>query len=313
MVHVRKSALEIILTTYWLLLCLLVLPSLTFAQEISSRSNVLPLDVKTEAHEFKTSKIYAVIVGISEYEDSKLRLAFADADARFYYEFLRSPSGGSVPERNISLLLNEKATRANIIKALNTQFRDAFEEDLVIIYIAAHGVPSSRGNQLFFLGADADMNNVEGSAISQREFEEALLSTKAQKRIWTVDACHSGTVVSTEIAIARGAGDKPEASLVHRLLTHMASAEAGYVILSASSAGETSLESSRWGGGHGVFTYYLVEGLKGAADRDKNSLVDIREIYEYVRAKVAEDTQGQQYPLLNGRFSREFPMSVVIK
>jgi uncharacterized caspase-like protein len=299
-----------------LLFCLTGSPPLASAQETSSRSNVLTIKVKTEDHEFKTSKIYAVIIGISSYQDSKLNLAFADDDAELYYNFLRSPSGGSVAEQNISLLLNEKATRANIIKALNTQFSNAFEEDLVIIYIAAHGIPSSTGNRLYFLGSDADLNNLAGTAISQGEFEEAMTTTKAQKRIWIADACHSGAVVSSETAIpthTRGVGDLPEATLVNRLLSRMASAEAGYVILSASSAGETSVESSQWGGGHGVFTYYLVEGLKGAADTNKNNLVDIREMFEYVRTKVSADTKGEQYPLLNGKYTREFPMSVVIR
>ena len=285
------------------------------AQEFSSLSNVVALNVKTEDHEFKTSKIYAVIVGISQYQESQWNLTFADDDAQLYYNFLRSPSGGSVPERNISLLLNEQATRANIIKALTTQFDNAFEEDLVIVYIAAHGVPSRRGNRLFFLGADTDTKNLEGTAISQGEFEEALTGTKAQKRTWIADACHSGTVVNSEIAIQgmeRGLGEKPKATLVHRLLNKIASTEAGFIILSASSAGETSKESKEWGGGHGVFTYYMVEGLKGAADSNKNSLVDIREMFEYVRAKVAEETDNEQYPLLNGKFSRYFPMSVVV-
>jgi uncharacterized caspase-like protein len=289
---------------------------LTAAQELSSRSNPITLKVKSEDFEFKTSRIYAVIIGVSEYQDPKLNLKYADDDAQLYYDFLRSPAGGSVPEKNIALLLNKKATRANIIKALNNQFNEAFEEDLVIVYVASHGLPSRRGNKLFFLGSDTDRDNLEGSAVAQEEFDEAINSCRAQKKVWIADACHSGTVVSTQTAIQgsamRGEREVAEATMVNRLLANMASSEASFIVLSASSAGETSVEAPQWGGGHGVFTYHLVEGLKGAADENKNKLVDIREIYEYVRTKVSEDTDKKQYPLLNGRYQRRFPMSVVL-
>jgi uncharacterized caspase-like protein len=300
-------------------LLLLIFSSTHFSlgQVISGRSNPIAFKIKTEDFEFKTSKIYAVIVGVSQYQDPNIKdLKYADADAQLYYDFLRSAKGGSVPEKNITLLLNEKATRGNIIKALNNQFKGAFEEDLVIIYIASHGLPSSRGNKLFFLGTDTDRDNLEGSAVAQSEFDEAINSSRAQKKVWIADACHSGTVVSTQTAIVggtmRGEREIAEATMVNRLLANVASAQESFIVLSASSAGETSVEAPQWGGGHGVFTYHLVEGLKGAADENKNSLVDIREIYEYVRTKVSEDTGRKQYPLLNGRYAKKFPMSVVL-
>ncbi|QHT69790.1 caspase family protein [Rhodocytophaga rosea] len=288
------------------------------AQEASSRSNPVSIKVKSEDAEFKTSKVYAVIIGVSDYQDPNIKdLKYADADAQLYYNFLRSPQGGSVPEKNITLLLNKNATRANIIKALNNQFSDAFEEDLAIVYIACHGLPTKRGNKLFFLGTDTDRENLEGSAVSQSEFDEAISSSRAQKKVWIADACHSGTVVGTETAFAgstmRGEREIAEATMVNRLLANVASAQASFIVLSASSAGETSVEAPQWGGGHGVFTYYLVEGLKGAADENKNKLVDIREIYEYVRTKVSEETSRKQYPLLNGRYAKKFPMSAVLE
>lgn len=306
---------------YKVIFSLLLFSTGSYAQQgpqvLSSRSNPVSIKVKSEDVEFKTSKVYALIIGVSEYDDPKIKdLKYADADAQLYYDFLRSPQGGSVPEKNITLLTNKKATRANIIKALNHQFNDAFEEDLVIVYIACHGLPTKRGNKLFFLGSDTDRENLEGSAVSQNEFDEAINSSRAQKKVWIADACHSGTVVSTETAIVggnmRGEREIAEATMVNRLLANVASAQASFIVLSASSAGETSVEAPQWGGGHGVFTYHLVEGLKGAADENKNKLVDIREIYEYVRTKVSDDTGKKQYPLLNGRYAKKFPMSVVL-
>ena len=89
----------------------------------------------------KLPQIWAVVVGISEYQDRELQLHFAHKDAQAFYGFLKSPSGGAIPDERIELLTNRNATRAEIIRALNDKLRMAFEDDIVIIYIASHGTP----------------------------------------------------------------------------------------------------------------------------------------------------------------------------
>jgi uncharacterized caspase-like protein len=258
----------------------------------------------------KLANVYAVIIGVSNYKDSKMNLQYADDDANLFYDFLRSPFGGAVPEKNITLLLNENATRANIIKAVNNQFRNAFEEDVVIVYVASHGMPSALGDELYFLGSDTDRDNLEGTGVSQYDIQKALNNCRSQKKIWVSDACHSGSV-GTSGVMMRGEEEKAASNMVNRLLTNVASHDKNLIMLTASSAGETSQEAKEWGGGHGVFTHYFVEGLKGAADENKNGLVDIREAYEYVRMKVSQETKKKQYPELKGVYNNKFPMSVV--
>ena len=94
---------------------------------------------------------------------------------------------------------------------------------------------------------------------------------------------------------------------VARFLTRVAEAKDGIAVLSASSANEFSQEGERWGGGHGVFTYYLLRGLKGEAD----GIVTIREVYDYLYRKVAEDTAGGQHPELKGNFDNNLPLGIV--
>jgi uncharacterized caspase-like protein len=243
----------------------------------------------------KLANVYAVIVGVSDYVDKKMNLKYADDDANLFYNFLKSPYGGAVPDQNITLLLNEKATRANIIKAVNSQFKNAFEEDVVIVYIASHGMPSSLGDELYFLGSDTDRENLEGTGVSQYDIQKALNNCKSQKKIWVSDACHSGTV-GTSGVMMRSEEERAASNMVNRLLSNVASYDKNLILLTASSAGETSQEASQWGGGHGVFTHYLVDGLQGAADENKNGLVDIRELYEYVRMKYPNDTNKKQFP-----------------
>jgi len=283
------------------------------AQTVKGRSATVYVEIGEDelpTIEPKLPKIYAVVIGVSQYQQPELNLQFADDDAKLYYDFLKSPQGGALPDDRITLLLNEKATRANIIKALNTQFKNSFDDDLVIVYIASHGMPSAETDKLYFLGADTDKHNLEGTGIAQTDIIDAIRKCRAQKKIWIADACHSGAIrMDAAIAGLRGTQEAAQASMVNRLLKSVATAQNGMVVLTASSSSEPSQEGERWGGGHGVFTHYLVDGLKGAADENKNGIVDVREVFEYVRIKVSNDTDRKQYPDLNNPI--RMPMSVL--
>ena len=88
------------------------------------------------------------------------------------------------------------------------------------------------------------------------------------------------------------------------------------MIFTSCETGEVSRESSKLGGGHGVFTYYLLQGLKGQADKskyggDENQKVTLGEVIEYTRDQVKRFTGNQQHPDTAGRFDRNLPMGVV--
>ena len=68
--------------------------------------------------------------------------------------------------------------------------------------------------------------------------------------------------------------------------------------MTSSSANEVSQESDKLG--HGYFTYYLIEGLKGAADIGNDGEVDVDEVYQYLNMRVAEATNGSQHPVKKG-------------
>jgi tetratricopeptide (TPR) repeat protein len=254
----------------------------------------------------KLPQLWAVIVGISEYQNKELQLSFAHKDAQALYSFLKSANGGAIPDDRIELLTNRNATRADIIRALNEKLRMAFEDDMVIIFIASHGVPEDVSGELYFLGYDTDAKNIAGTAISQLDVEKAISTARAKRIVLIADACHSGSVgLSSDVARRSSV-----ASYVNRLLKEIAAAREGVAILTASSSNEFSQEGARWGG-HGVFTYHLLNGLKGEADTDSDGYVTIRELYEYVYRKVAGDTEGKQHPALQGKFDNNLPLSVV--
>ena len=70
----------------------------------------------------------------------------------------------------------------------------------------------------------------------------------------------------------------------------------GWSVISSSSRSEYSQEGARWGEGHGVFTWTILEGLKGKADKNQDCNVTAAELSDYVRRRVSEETNGDQNP-----------------
>jgi uncharacterized caspase-like protein len=271
---------------------------ISYSQESVARSKSGSLEKPMPV--FKLPTIWAVVVGVSKYQKEEMNLNYADKDAQLFYSHLSSPSGLNVPKENSTLLVNSQATRANILRAINEKCNKSFEDDLIILYLSGHGMPDPVGNEVYFLGYESEIDNLLGTAVSMADIEKALSRSKAKKKIWIADACHSG-----------GAGLNIKGNqtyLTNKMFLELATAKEGCAVLTASSASELSKEGKDWGEGQGVFTYYLIEGLKGDADIDKDGIITIREIYEYISKKVIEATNGQQHPELKGTFDNKLPL-----
>ena len=252
-------------------------------------------------------RIWALIVGINDYKDDRIPdLRYAERDAIGIFKFLRTPQGGSVTLKRIKLLLGSDATRANILAGLKEiLLRRADRDDLVLIYFVGHGVVGELREETFLLPYDARLDIVEGTGISQSEIMRYVRRSRAKRVVLIVDACHSGGIGGVGALFA--SRNLPE--LTTKLLKSIARAREGVGILTASSSYEKSLESEKWGGGHGVFTYYLLIGLKGRADSNADGVITLRELYEYVYEKVKEATGGKQHPDYEGNL--DIPIAVV--
>jgi uncharacterized caspase-like protein len=104
-----------------------------------------------------------------------------------------------------------------------------------------------------------------------------------------LDSCHSAGLSPQR---TRDLGN----NLANLYLENLLYQEEGRAIITSSDVNEPSRESQKWGNGHGVFTYYLLEGLRGSADTNHDRLVSVGELFRYVRQKVRLDTQFQQNP-----------------
>lgn len=258
-------------------------------QELDSRENVPTGTVKPEKTD--NVRIFAVVVGVGKYKTMPA-LQFTDDDAYRFYTFLKSPEGGALNDNQITLLLDEKATRDNILRSMQQFFLRADENDVVLFYFSGHGLNGS------FLPVDFDGYN---NKLRHDEVRQLLLKSKAKHKLCIADACHSGSL--SYGLVAKG----PAPVTLDSYYQAFEESEGGIALLMSSKAEELSLEDH--GLRQGVFTYYLMDGLKGKADNNNDRLVNIQEIYQYVFRQVRTYTSGVQTPVLTGDFDNAMPVS----
>lgn len=253
---------------------------------------------------------WAVIVGISEYQNPQIKnLSYADRDARAFAEFLQSSAGGGFDPNRMKVLLNKDATLQNIKQALYNFLRQTIEKDLVIIYFAGHGAPEpANPNNNYLLPYDTDPNSLETSAFPMWDVNTALTRYIPSKKVVVfTDACHSGGI-SSDIA-TRGMS-LTETNLINQYLSDLSKSKEGTIVFTASQAGEVSQELDKYG--HGVFTYFLLEGMKGKADFNNDYTVTIGELMDYVEEKVKRQTNGNQHPTRNqGSYDKDLTISLI--
>lgn len=246
--------------------------------------------------DFGDSKVYAVIVGVAKYNHSQ-SLQYADDDAYKIYAHLKSPEGGALPEKQIVRLIDEDASKENIIEALESLFARADGNDLILFYFSGHGRYGA------FVAFDSD--NPAESALYHTDISEIMKNSKAKHKIVIADACHSGSLKSS----TRGTPASDIISGYYETLDN-STGGSGTAILVSSKAEETSEERS--GIRQGVFSFYLIKGLSGEADTDDDKVVSLDELYRFVRINTMKYTNNAQTPTLNGSgYDPEMPLSIV--
>ena len=268
----------------------------------TERKHRVDLVIKKES---KAGMRWAVIIGISKYKDSRIPfLRYASSDAQALYDWTISQSGGKYAPSQVKMLLDEDATGANIKKALFEWLGGAIEEDMVTIYFAGHGSPASPASQnnLFLLPYDTQYTSIATTGFPMWDIETALKRfIKAKKVVVIADACHSGGV-GQSYDVVRRASRAVDVNPISSGLQNLSQIGDGVCVISASDEKQFSQESKDWGGGHGVFTYFLLEGLKGNADYNKDTNVTLGELIPYLSEQVRRATRNAQSPTVAGKF-----------
>ncbi|HEY0510624.1 MAG TPA: caspase family protein [Thermoanaerobaculia bacterium] len=232
---------------------------------------------------------WAVVIGISDYQAGGLNLRYADRDAEAIRDILIG-KGGFRPDR-VRFLSNQHATYQEIRTALFSFLAATQPEDMVLIFLAGHGVQDATNpDNYFFLAHDSAVGNLGGTAIPMWDLGNVMDYTiRAQRILVFADTCHSGAVLDRG-----GANDGKNLNFFNKYLEVLARKK-GRLVLTASQAHESSLETAKLA--HGVFTHSILLGLGGAADDNPaDGVVTAGELVDYVRAKVPEETGGEQHP-----------------
>jgi len=208
-------------------------------------------------------------------------------------------------------LLDEDATLDRLRTTLGTLLRrSAGKDDTVIIFLAGHGateqdVASLDGDGLekYILPSNADPKDLYATAMPMSEIARIFQRINSERLVFISDTCYSG---------ASGGRTIPHqgvrASISGAFLDRISQGK-GRVIMTASDANEISMERDDLK--HGVFTYYLLEGLGGEADLDKDGVITVDELYRYVSSQVPRATGQGQHPMRKGEVTGEIVLGVV--
>ena len=186
---------------------------------------------------------YAIVIGISGYQDPIIpRLTYADRDAGFFADWLKSNRVNPVKETNLKLFLNEEATIANIYTAFDWLKTAVSENDYVYIYFSGHGdiETDNQTSKGYLLAWNSPSNNYTNNAIAVNDLNDlanSLTTLNKAKVILITDACHSGKMAGDFYK-----GRKLTANNLRLVLNNQ-------VRLASCQADELAAEGPGWGGG----------------------------------------------------------------
>ena len=243
---------------------------------------------------------FAIVIGIDYKGRQDIpNLQYASQDAKKIYSILTDVRYGGVPKENTVLLLNEKATRNEMVAALR---KIKTWDGYVYVYYSGHGAPKTKGDKFidaFLVPNDVvitDPEAMEDTSIKMSYLQELVDTSNAKGVMLALDACFSGGGKSIVPK-----GGKP---LVGIMVTPeiMKPKGTGKVIITSSATNEQSWEDEKELKS-GIFSHYLLEGLKGKASKDVWVKVD--ELSEYIKdnvTKAARKLKGiEQTPQVSGR------------
>lgn len=252
--------------------------------------------------------LWAAVIGIDNYQNVR-HLKYATKDARAFYKHL--VQNIHIPEENITLLINQQAHLEQIRSTLGTHLkRNAGKDDMVLIYFAGHGAteedpksPGGDGLEKYILPYDAELEDLFATALPMSDIAKIFNRIQSERLIFIADACYSGASGGRTIGLTG-----MRANISEAFMDRIAGGK-GRVIITASGANEVSVENDKLK--HGVFTYYLVEGLQGKADIDNDGNITVDEVYHYVAKKVPLATGQAQHPVKKGSVEGHLIMGIV--
>ncbi len=225
---------------------------------------------------------WALVVGVGKFQNKANNLPYTKKDADDFAAVLKDPQIGRFSEDHVRVLTNGDATLANVKAGLNWIAREAGPADMVVVYVASHGTARQRdsvGHLNYILAHDTDDSDEDklyGSALPMVDISEVVRSRiQALRTVIFLDTCHSG-----------GGGGLLRAAAPSEAMMESMKAGTGRVIIAAAREKELSFESEKFQ--NGIFTHYLVEGLK-----EQGGNLSVAKIFDYLEQEVPKDAKAE--------------------
>jgi hypothetical protein len=261
---------------------------------VESKVRYAPLNPAQVKRQIERDAV-AIIIGISNYKTLP-KAAHADDDARAFYDYAIRALG--VKPENIKLLINQDAEEIEIYKTFKNWLPSKVRATTdVFVFYSGHGYTAPNGKGLYWFPIQGDSQLISKTAILVEELNADILAAKPKSVTIFADACYSGQARSGEtlIADARPVFPKVEARLFPESFT----------VITASQYDQISSSSPELK--HGIFSYYLMKGMEGDADTNKDGKITLGEMQTYLVENVGRQAgmmSRKQEPQLIGDISR---------
>ena len=269
--------------------------SLFLDRSNSVKTNTLTFDnlnpLKREVQ--KNSNAIALIVGVEDYEKTQAKAIYAAADADVFSDYATLKLG--IPTNRVNTITNESADLSEILLLVQEWLIRLISEGETDVYIffAGHGLASDDGEEMYLLPFDGSPRLLDRTGIQRKELFATIAAAKPRSVTVFLDTCYSGTtrgpdslIASRPVVIKARQQDLPD----------------GFTVMTAAAGDQTAkpLDEAK----HGMFSYFLMKGMEGAADVNQDNQITTGELHAYVQQNVIQQSSGSQTPELQGDADR---------
>jgi WD40 repeat protein len=269
-----------------------IIRAIAFNAENTMQSN--PAEQTVTATFTPTSKptLHALVIGVNEFKNPKLRLQYAVPDAVLFTETLKKGASDLFGKVKVVRLTTPEQTTSDNIASELKKMRSINPDDMFILFVASHGTVDD--GEYFLITSNVGSTStakLKADALSQERIKELIANIPATKKVIVLDTCNAGQMgEAIQIAmLTRGMSEDTAFKILSRAV--------GSTILSSATSTQEALEGYQ---GHGLFTWVLAEGMKGKADKGKTGYIKTTDLVDYVESEVPEIAERhfkrKQYP-----------------
>ena len=254
---------------------------IAFSADGAVHSNPVHALVKATYSATHAPQLYALVIGIQDFQNARLDLKYSVADATAIAQLLQKRAAPLFEKVNIEQLVTAKTTTKTAITSALGRYRSIEPGDVFVFYVASHGTVEGADlarREYFLIPSNMDAVTDEAihrDALSESELRQLIASIPATRKLLLLDTCHAGAMGDAMMVTTRG--------LEELAAVKVLSGAVGSTVLSASTSDEEALEGQD---GHGLFTWVLLQGMGGEADLRKHGYVNTFDLADYVDDEV---------------------------